>query len=34
MEAHARSLELALAGDPALEPELRNLAPDLVPWPG
>jgi 1,4-alpha-glucan branching enzyme len=34
MEAHARSLELALGGDPALAPELRNLAPDLVPWPG
>lgn len=34
VEAHARSLELALAGDPALTPELRNLAPDLVPWPG
>jgi 1,4-alpha-glucan branching enzyme len=34
VEAHARSLELALAGDPVLTPELRNLAPDLVPWPG
>lgn len=34
MEAHARWLELALAGDPAMKPELRNLAPDLVPWPG
>jgi 1,4-alpha-glucan branching enzyme len=34
VEAHARLLELALAGDPAMTPELRNLAPDLVPWPG
>lgn len=34
VEAHARSLERALAGDPGLTPELRNLAPDLVPWPG
>ena len=34
VEAHARSLELALAGDSAMTPELRNLAPDLVPWPG
>jgi 1,4-alpha-glucan branching enzyme len=34
VEAHARSLELALAGDAAMAPELRNLAPDLVPWPG
>lgn len=34
MEAHTRWLELALAGDPAMSPELRNLAPDLVPWPG
>jgi 1,4-alpha-glucan branching enzyme len=34
VQAHARSLELALAGDPAMAPELRNLAPDLVPWPG
>ena len=34
VEAHARALELALAGTPGLAPELRNLAPDLVPWPG
>ena len=34
VEAHERSLERALAGDPEMAPELRNLAPDLVPWPG
>jgi 1,4-alpha-glucan branching enzyme len=34
VEAHARSLEMALSGDSAMAPELRNLAPDLVPWPG
>src|SRR5690242_8589389 len=34
LEAHARALERALVGDPGLSPELRNLAPDLVPWPG
>jgi 1,4-alpha-glucan branching enzyme len=34
IEAHERSLERALGGDPELAPELRNLAPDLVPWPG
>jgi 1,4-alpha-glucan branching enzyme len=32
--AHARGLELAVAATPGLTPELRNLAPDLVPWPG
>jgi 1,4-alpha-glucan branching enzyme len=32
--AHAEALELALAGDPGLEPALRNLAPELVGWAG
>ncbi len=34
VEAHVRALKWALAGDPHLTPQLRNLAPDLVPWPG
>jgi 1,4-alpha-glucan branching enzyme len=34
IDAHARGLELALSGVPGLTAELRNLAPDLVPWPG
>ena len=32
--AHACGLQLSLAATPGLTPELRNLAPDLVPWPG
>jgi 1,4-alpha-glucan branching enzyme len=31
---HAEALERALAGDPELEPALRNLAPELVGWAG
>jgi 1,4-alpha-glucan branching enzyme len=31
---HARALERALAGDPRLEPRLRNLAPELSGWRG
>ncbi|MBV9166811.1 MAG: DUF1957 domain-containing protein [Solirubrobacterales bacterium] len=34
LEAHARALELALSDPSKLAPELRNLAPDLVQWPG
>jgi 1,4-alpha-glucan branching enzyme len=34
LEAHARMLELALNATPGMAPELRNLAPDLVAWPG
>jgi 1,4-alpha-glucan branching enzyme len=34
LDGHARALELALDGAPGLTAELRNLAPDLVPWPG
>jgi 1,4-alpha-glucan branching enzyme len=32
--AHLGALERALAGDPGLEPALRNLAPELVGWAG
>ena len=32
--AHLKALERALAGDPALAPELRALAPALSGWEG
>ncbi len=32
--AHLAALERALAGDPALEPTIRSLAPDLSGWEG
>jgi 1,4-alpha-glucan branching enzyme len=32
--AHAEALEMALCGELASEPRLRNLAPDLVGWAG
>jgi 1,4-alpha-glucan branching enzyme len=31
-QGHAEALALALGGDQSLEPELRNLAPDLAGW--
>ena len=34
VEAHLRALELALREPSQLDSRLRNLAPDLVPWPG
>ncbi len=34
LEAHFSALVRALAGEQAMRPELRNLAPDLAPWPG
>ncbi len=34
IEAHFAALERALAGEEGMRAELRNLAPDLVPWPG
>ncbi len=34
VDGHAHQLDLALKGTPGMAPEVRNLAPDLVPWPG